>query len=168
MHTDMAKLKGKIAERLMTQEEVAARIGVDSSTFSRKMKANGLTFTVEQMHKIAEVLSLSNQEECKFFCSKTRIYARNESSEKEVEHMKIEATPEEIAALVVALQERQSGADSIVKEIATGLESAVFRTQPSKDEKAALESGEISINVLRTKHGLSPIEGGDELTIRKA
>lgn len=67
MHTDMAKLKGKITERSMTQEEVAEKIGIDSSTFSRKMKANGLTFTVGQMHKIANVLSLTNQEAVQIF-----------------------------------------------------------------------------------------------------
>ena len=67
MHTDMAKLKGKITERSMTQEEVAEKIGIDSSTFSRKMKADGLTFTVGQMHKIANVLSLANQEAVQIF-----------------------------------------------------------------------------------------------------
>lgn len=67
MHTDMAKLKGKITERSMTQEEVAEKIGIDSSTFSRKMKADGLTFTVGQMHKIANVLSLTNQEAVQIF-----------------------------------------------------------------------------------------------------
>lgn len=67
MHTDMAKLRGKIAEKSLTQEEVASMIGVDGSTFSRKMKANGLTFTVEQMHKIADVLALTNQEAVQIF-----------------------------------------------------------------------------------------------------
>lgn len=67
MHTDMAKLKGKIVERAMTQEEVAAKIGIDSSTFSRKMKAEGLSFTVEQMHKLVEILDISPQEAIQIF-----------------------------------------------------------------------------------------------------
>lgn len=67
MHTDMAKLRGKIAEKSMTQEEVAAKIGIDSSTFSRKMKADGLSFTVGQMHKIVDVLSISPDEAIKIF-----------------------------------------------------------------------------------------------------
>lgn len=67
MHTDMAKLRGKIAEKSMTQEEVAAKIGIDSSTFSRKMKADGLSFTVGQMHKIVDVLSIPPDEAIKIF-----------------------------------------------------------------------------------------------------
>lgn len=67
MHTDMAKLKGKIVERAMTQEEVAAKIGIDSSTFSRKMKAEGLSFTVEQMHKLVDILDISPQEAIQIF-----------------------------------------------------------------------------------------------------
>ena len=46
----------------MTQEEVAEKLGVDSSTFSRKMKADGLSFTVEQMHKLAEILNMTPQD----------------------------------------------------------------------------------------------------------
>ena len=49
----------------MTQEEVAERLGVDSSTFSRKMKADGLT--VEQMHKLVEILNMTPQEAIQIF-----------------------------------------------------------------------------------------------------
>ncbi len=67
MRTDMDKLRGKIAERRLTQEEVAARIGIDASTFSRKMKANGLAFTVGQMHKIVDTLNISGEEAKQIF-----------------------------------------------------------------------------------------------------
>ena len=67
MCTNMAKLKGKIAECGMTQEEVAEKLGVDSSTFSRKMKADGLSFTVEQMHKLVEILNMKPQEAIQIF-----------------------------------------------------------------------------------------------------
>ena len=60
--TNMAKLKCG-----MTQEEVAERLGVDSSTFSRKMKADGLSFTVEQMHKLVEILNMTPQEAIQIF-----------------------------------------------------------------------------------------------------
>ena len=63
MCTNMAKLKGKIAECGMTQEEVAERLGVDS----RKMKADGLSFTVEQMHKLVEILNMTPQEAIQIF-----------------------------------------------------------------------------------------------------
>lgn len=67
MRTDIAKLKGKIVERAMTQEEVATKLGIDSSTFSRKMKAEGLSFTVEQMHKLVDILKLTPQEAVQIF-----------------------------------------------------------------------------------------------------
>jgi len=67
MRTDMAKLKGKIVERAMTQEEVAEKLGIDSSTFSRKMKADGLSFTIEQMHKLVDILSITPQEAIQIF-----------------------------------------------------------------------------------------------------
>lgn len=69
MHTDMAKLKGKIAEKSMTQEEVAGKIGIDSSTFSRKMRADGLSFTIDQMHKLVEILDISQKEAVQIFLS---------------------------------------------------------------------------------------------------
>jgi transcriptional regulator with XRE-family HTH domain len=67
VHTDMAKLRGKIKEKSLTQEEVAVKIGIDGSTFSRKMKADGLTFTVGQMHKMVDILGLSKQEAIQIF-----------------------------------------------------------------------------------------------------
>lgn len=67
MKTDMHKLRGKIVERQLTQEEFAALIGMDASTFSRKMRANGLAFTVGQMHKIVDILALSHDEATQIF-----------------------------------------------------------------------------------------------------
>lgn len=62
MRADVDRLRGKIAEKRITQEELAKEIGMDSSTFYRKMKADGLAFTVGQMHKIADVLNLTSEE----------------------------------------------------------------------------------------------------------
>ena len=50
----------------MTQQELAKKIGVDSSTISRKLASDGLKFTVGEVHEIAEVLELSASE-CKDF-----------------------------------------------------------------------------------------------------
>ena len=58
MQVNTNKLKGYIAASGMTQEAVAKAIGVDSSTFSRKLKCNGLTFSIGQMHKLVDVLSI--------------------------------------------------------------------------------------------------------------
>lgn len=62
MQTNMDLLRGKMAERKMGKEELAQKIGVDASTFYRKMKDNGTSFTVGQMHKIVDALELSHEE----------------------------------------------------------------------------------------------------------
>lgn len=67
MQTNMDKLRGKMAEKRITQEELAEKIGIDPSTFCRKMKAEGITFTVGQMHKIVAVLDLSPAEAVTIF-----------------------------------------------------------------------------------------------------
>lgn len=67
MRTNMNLLKGKLREHGYTQSEVAEKIGMDSSTFSRKVSAEGLKFTVGEMHAIARVLSLTSEECCDIF-----------------------------------------------------------------------------------------------------
>lgn len=60
-------LKGKIVEKSTTQEYVADKIGIDRSTFYRKMKADGLTFTIGEVHKLVEALSLNREEAIEIF-----------------------------------------------------------------------------------------------------
>lgn len=67
MSTNMDVLRGKMAERRISQEEMANRIGVDPSTFYRKMKSDGTNFTVGQMHKIVDVLKLTSEEAVSIF-----------------------------------------------------------------------------------------------------
>ena len=67
MHVDIAKLRGRIVEKGLTQEVLAEQLGIDNSTFSRKMKTNGVAFTIGQMHQIAELLSLSGEEAADIF-----------------------------------------------------------------------------------------------------
>lgn len=62
MSTNMNLLRGKIKERNMTQEELASKIGMDSSTLSRKLASDGLKFTVGEMHEIAAALKLSSKD----------------------------------------------------------------------------------------------------------
>ena len=64
---DKNKLLGKIREKALTQKDVAERLGIDESTFYRKMKKNGQTFTIEEAYKISEVLDLTNQESIDIF-----------------------------------------------------------------------------------------------------
>ena len=76
MSTNMNLLRGKLKERGVAQQELASKIGMDSSTLSRKLASDGLKFTVGEMHEIAATLNLTANE-CKsiFFCSDTRISA---------------------------------------------------------------------------------------------
>lgn len=67
MRTNMDALRGKMAEKRIGNEEMAKRIGVDPSTFYRKIRLDGIHFTVGQMHKIVEVLELTNEEATAIF-----------------------------------------------------------------------------------------------------
>lgn len=62
MHTNLNKLKGKIKECGMTQEEFAKAIGMEKSTYYRKMQSGGSKFTIGQMHDAVKVLGLSAEE----------------------------------------------------------------------------------------------------------
>ena len=69
MHVDIAMLRGKIAERGMTQEKLAQAMSIDKSTLSRKMKSEALDFSVGEMHRIVEILGLSKAEAGEIFLS---------------------------------------------------------------------------------------------------
>ncbi|MGN8983344.1 XRE family transcriptional regulator [Enterococcus villorum] len=60
-----AKLKGLIVERGTSQQAVAASIGIDRSTFYRKMK-NGI-FTVAEAERIKENVPLTDLEAIEIF-----------------------------------------------------------------------------------------------------
>ena len=59
---NMMKLRGAMAGKGITQEKLAEIIGIDRTTLIRKMKNDGLQFTVEEVQKIAVALSLTAQE----------------------------------------------------------------------------------------------------------
>lgn len=67
---DVSKLKGKIVERNTTQEELANKIGIDKSTFYRKMKQNG-NFSIKEVNLIVSALNLSKDEAMSIFFSDT-------------------------------------------------------------------------------------------------
>lgn len=66
---DVNKLRGKIVERGFSQQELAQSIGIDRSTFYRKMKNNG-DFSIGEVAEIAKVMQLSNEEAIEIFLSK--------------------------------------------------------------------------------------------------
>lgn len=67
--TNVSILKGKIVERNTTQEAVADEIGINRSTFYRKMKEGGKLFTVEEVQKLVDILSLTSDDVMKIFFS---------------------------------------------------------------------------------------------------
>ncbi len=62
---DENKLNGKIAERGTTKEAIADEIGVDRSTFYRRIKKNRLL--IKDAHAICEVLRLDKSEALEIF-----------------------------------------------------------------------------------------------------
>ncbi|WP_373710709.1 helix-turn-helix domain-containing protein [Jeotgalibaca porci] len=65
---DLNKLRGKIVEKGLSQQELAISIGIDRSTFYRKMK-NGGDFSIGEVSKMADVMRLTNQEAVEIFLS---------------------------------------------------------------------------------------------------
>ena len=63
MVVNIARLKGKIVERGNTQEAVANAIGMDRSTFYRKLKDGGEKFTIG----IVNAVPLSKEEAIDIF-----------------------------------------------------------------------------------------------------
>ena len=65
--TNVSILRGKIAERNTTQEAIANAMGINRSTFYRKMKEEGKFFTIEEVQKMAKILSLNEGDIMKIF-----------------------------------------------------------------------------------------------------
>lgn len=61
------KLKGKLSEKAVTQELVADLMGIDKTTFYRKMKNGGSGFTIGEIHKMTDVIPLSKDEAVDIF-----------------------------------------------------------------------------------------------------
>lgn len=63
----MQMLKSKVSAAHVTQNELAALIGIDPSTLYRKMSTGGAGFTVGEVHKIVDALHLSDKEATDIF-----------------------------------------------------------------------------------------------------
>lgn len=64
------KLKGKIVERGLTVGKLAEEIGIERSTFYRKLKKNGATLTIKEVNLIVMVLGLTEKEAMEIFFNK--------------------------------------------------------------------------------------------------
>ena len=67
MVVNTARLKGKIIEHGSTQEAVANAIGMDRTTFYRKLKDGGDKFTIGEIHRIVSAVPLSKDEAIDIF-----------------------------------------------------------------------------------------------------
>lgn len=67
---DVDKLRGKIVEKRMTQQELAEKVGISKSTLNRKLK-NGDKITIEEANKITRVLGLTKEEALSIFLKAT-------------------------------------------------------------------------------------------------
>ena len=66
---NVKKLKEKISEANLTGEMVSSTIGIDQSTYYRKLNTEGENFTVAQAKKLASLLNLSGKEAAEIFLS---------------------------------------------------------------------------------------------------
>ena len=63
---DTNKLRGAIVAKGKDQQQVAKEIGIDRSTFYRKMKEGG-AFTIEEVSNMAKTIPLTNEEAIDIF-----------------------------------------------------------------------------------------------------
>lgn len=63
---DTNKLKGAIVENGKTQQEIAEEIGIDRSTFYRKMK-NGGDFSIGEVSRMVTAIPLSDDQAIQIF-----------------------------------------------------------------------------------------------------
>ena len=67
MRVDTKKLKCAINSAGYTQERLSEALSIDKSTFSRKMQSAGLSFSIGEMHRMVDILGLTNSEASEIF-----------------------------------------------------------------------------------------------------
>ena len=63
------KLKGKIVENQASIKDLSDAIGIDESTFYRKLRSGGEPFTIGEADQIAKFLNLTKEEATAIFFS---------------------------------------------------------------------------------------------------
>ena len=67
MQVNIQKLKGKMAENDMNVEQLANEIGINRTTFYRKLNSGGGQFTVSELQGIVSALKMSSDEALTIF-----------------------------------------------------------------------------------------------------
>lgn len=70
MQINIPKLKGKMAENNINRAQLASKIGMARTTFYRKLKSGGGSFTVEEVQGIASALNMTPDEVMNIFLGK--------------------------------------------------------------------------------------------------
>lgn len=63
---NVQKIKGRMVELKISGQEMAKKLGMNSSTFYRKLQNNGENFTVKDLYGIAKELDLSKEQAVDF------------------------------------------------------------------------------------------------------
>lgn len=69
MKVNIGLLNKRIDESQLSREEIAAKLGMDYSTFYRKMKSDGNKFSIGQVHKLCDLLNLGQADSSIIFLS---------------------------------------------------------------------------------------------------
>ena len=67
MPIDIARLKHHIEQRGLTGKKIANTLGIDESTYYRKLATGGTTFSISQVQILTDMLMLSKEEASKIF-----------------------------------------------------------------------------------------------------
>lgn len=67
MPIDVERIKARMSELGLTVKDVVSDLGIDESTYYRKMANNGKTFSVEQVQRLRILLDLTKQEASEIF-----------------------------------------------------------------------------------------------------
>ena len=67
MPVDVERIKIRMNEMDLTVKDVVNALGIDESTYYRKMANSGKTFSVEQAQKLSILLDLTKQEASEIF-----------------------------------------------------------------------------------------------------
>lgn len=67
MPVDVERIKIRMNEKDLTVKDVVNALGIDESTYYRKMANSGKTFSVEQAQKLSVLLDLTKQEASEIF-----------------------------------------------------------------------------------------------------
>lgn len=62
-----ARITGRMGELGLSAETVAHELGIDPSTYYRKLASGGLKFTLDQLQRLIEILHLSKEEASSIF-----------------------------------------------------------------------------------------------------